>query len=80
MTIVLSVNGENLGHVVPLSVAARSLGISYLQAYNAVLVGRLTGRRIDGRWWIAADSLSAPTKRGPDAPESSTIKGTKGRK
>lgn len=57
MRIAVAGEGQELDDVVPLSVAARALGMSYLRAYNALLAGRLQGRRFDGRWWVTAKCL-----------------------
>ena len=37
---------------VPLVDAAQKLRLTYQQAYNAVLAGRLAAERIDGKWFV----------------------------
>jgi hypothetical protein len=45
-------------HEVPLTEAAQKLGISWQRAWRLVLTGRLTGRKIGGRWFVTTESLA----------------------
>lgn len=44
--------------LVPLSLAAQRLGVSWASAWRLVLTGRLTGRKVRGRWMLTESSLS----------------------
>jgi hypothetical protein len=77
MRIALAGEGQELDDEVPLSVAARALGMSYLQAYNALLVGRLQGRRLKGRWWVTAECLKSSPASQSTAGHSGRARGPK---
>jgi molybdenum-dependent DNA-binding transcriptional regulator ModE len=42
---------------IPLTEAAQRLHMTYTRAWNAVLRGELEGRKEEGRWVVAEDSL-----------------------
>jgi hypothetical protein len=44
-------------YTVPLSVAAKRLRWSWAKTFNAVLTGILDAERIEGRWFVAEDSI-----------------------
>lgn len=43
----------------PLAFAAHQLGISWQQAWRAMLIGQLSGVKRGGRWFVTAASVSA---------------------
>jgi hypothetical protein len=53
---------------VPLVVAAQRLGLTYRQALDAALTGRLRAERIGGRWWVSTESLSQAAHEAGVAP------------
>jgi hypothetical protein len=48
---------------VPLAVAAQQLGISWQQAWRAVLVGHLIGQKRAGKWYVNSASMDALAER-----------------
>lgn len=50
-----------------LALAAHALGLSYSQAFTAMLKGRLEGHNINGRWFITRTSVAtyAPSTQRP---------------
>ena len=75
MRIAVAGEGQELNDEVPLSVAAQALGMSYLQAYNALLVGRLQGRRSKGRWLVTTECLKSSPISQPTAGHSGRARG-----
>lgn len=43
---------------VPLVDAAQKLRLTYQQAYNAVLTGRLAAHRMNGRWFVTLAGIA----------------------
>lgn len=40
-----------------LALAAYRLSLSWHQTWRLLLTGRITGRKVQGRWWVNADSV-----------------------
>ena len=48
---------QHISTEVPLPVAAAALHLTWAQAYNELLSGRLKGVHRDGHWFVSRDSL-----------------------
>ena len=50
--------GEKSKMEMPLSAAAKHLGISWQRAWRLVLTGELDGHQRNGRWFVQSDSVA----------------------
>jgi hypothetical protein len=64
---------------VPLPLAAAELGLSWAQAYHAVLTGRLQGERRGARWVVSVDSVRNYRTQTQQREETSVRPRTRGR-